>query len=135
MENSKKWSTDEISHIISFSSKVFLFFAIINLLACILGPLLGGIFIFTGVLIYGSWVGFGLCGLFEARRIKARQINDRRFILVNFIELLCWIIWCLLMFRFPYNLLGVTLGGAFFILLKWRGYKSLKDQITAQNMK
>jgi len=100
-----------------------------------LALLVRGKFFLGGMLIYGIWMGFALCLLFEARRIKAKQINDRKFILVNIFELLCWIFWCLLRLPFPYNLLGAILGGAFFLFLKLSGYKSLKEQIAAQNIK
>ena len=130
-----KWSTDEISYIMSFGAKLFLFFAIINLAVCVLAPLFGGAFIFNGVLVYGSWVGFALCVLFEARRIKEKQIDGRRFLLLNVFEFLCWIFWCVLIFPFPYNLIGGALGGALFLFLKLSWYKRFKEQIAAQEIK
>ena len=133
--DSMKWSTDEISYIMSLGEKLFLFFAIINLAVCVLAPLFGGAFIFNGVLVYGSWVGFALCVLFEARRIKEKQIDDRRFLLLNVFEFLCWIFWCVLIFPFPYNLIGGALGGALFLFLKLSWYKRFKEQIAAQEIK
>ncbi len=119
----------------SFCAIVFLFFGVIFFAACLLAPLFGGRFILSGVLFYASWVGLALCFLFEARRIKAKKINDGRFILLNIFEFVSWIFYCLLRFRFPYNLVGAILGGAFFLFLKFYGYKSLKGQIAAQEIK
>ncbi len=130
-----EWSTHDISYLISFCAKLLLVFAIFNLALCILAPLLGGKFVFSGVLIYGGWVGFALCGLFEARRIKAKQIDDAGFKLISIFGIFCWIFSSILMFPFPYNVLGATLGGAFFLFLKRSWYKRFKKEISAQKIK
>jgi len=130
-----EWSTDDISYVMSFVAKLFLLFLIFTLAVSVLAPLFGGKFILRGVLVEAGWVGFALCALFEARRIKAKQIDDKRFILVNIYEFLFWIIWWLISFPFPYNVIGGALGGAFFLFLKLSWYKTFKKQIAVQKIK
>ncbi len=130
-----EWSAHDISHVISFCAKLLLVFAIFNLALYVLAPLFGGRFVFNGVLIYGGWVGFALCGLFEARRIKAKQIDDAGFNLISIFGIFCWIFSSLLMFPFPCNVLGATLGGALFLFLKLSWYRRFKKEINAQKIK
>jgi hypothetical protein len=130
-----EWSTDDISYVMSFVAKLFLVFLIFSLAVGVLAPLFGGKFILSGVLVNGGWMGFALCALFEARRIKAKQVDDTRFILVNIYEFLCWILWWLLSFPFPYNVIGGALGGALFLFLKLSWYKRFRKQIAAQKIK
>ena len=130
-----KWSTDDISYIMSFGAKLFLVFLIFYFAVSVLVPLFGGNFILSGVLVNGGWIGFALCLLFEARRIKAKQVDDIAFTLVNIYEFLFWIFWWLISFPLPYNVIGAALGGAFFLFLKISFYKRFKKQIAAQNIK
>jgi hypothetical protein len=94
-----------------------------------------GKFILSGVLVSGGWVGFGLCVLFEARKIKAKQVDGIAFILVNIYEFLFWIFWWLTRPHFPYNVICGALGGALFLFLKLSWYKRLKKQIASQKIK
>ncbi len=130
-----EWSTDDISYVMSFAAKLLLVFVIFMLALGLLAPLFGGKFILSGVIIEGGWVGFALCELFEARRIKAKQVDDKRFILVNIYEFLFWIFWLLISFHFPYNVIGGALGGVLFLFLKFSWYKRFKKQIAAQKAK
>jgi hypothetical protein len=124
-----KWSTDEISYIMSFVAKLFLVFLIIIFTGSVLAPLFGGRFILSGILVNGGWIGFALCVLFEARRIKEKQVDDPRVIFANAYEFLFWIFWWLISFSFPYNVIGGTLGGGLFLFLKLSWYKRLKREI------
>ena len=130
-----KWSTDEIYYVGSFAAKLFLVFLTFNLVVSIVAPLFGGKFILSGVLVNLGWVGFALCTLFEARRIKAKRVDDTGFIVVNTYEFLFWIFWWFISFPFPYNVIGGTLGGGLFLFLKLSWYKRLKRQIAAQKIK
>jgi len=130
-----KWSIDEISDKISFFAIPFLAFGIFNLVLCVLALLFRGKFILSLVLVSVGWVGFGLCVLFEARKIKANQVNDIAFIFVNIYEILFWIFWWLTRPHFPYNVICGVLGGALFLFFKLSWYKMLKKQIAARKIK
>ena len=130
-----RWSIDEISDKLSFLAIPFLAFGIFNLVLCVLALLFRGEFILSGVLVSAGWVGFGLCVLFEARKIKAKRVDDIAFIFVNIYEFLFWIFWWLTRPHFPYNVICGALGGALFLFLKLSCYKRLKKQIAAQEIK
>jgi hypothetical protein len=130
-----KWSTDEISYVASFAAITFLILGILNLGVCLFAPLFGGRFIVTGVLLYGSWVGFALGMLRDARRMKARQTDIKVFAILTALELFCCVLWCFLQLPFPYNAAVAVLGGALFLFLKLSWHKRFKEQVYAQNTK
>lgn len=87
-----KLTVKEIQTFIYSMSNISIVVAMIFLLLYLMAPLLGGLFYVTPIIYYGSWVVYALCVKYEAKNFLQFKTKKLQFILVNILEIGCFLI-------------------------------------------
>ena len=120
------YSNREIHDILSGVANVFLVLGGILLAIHFVAPLIGGKFLISALVLYGSWIAFALSMRYEAKRIKSNgKIKGNEYLYISILGTGCMLLW----FPFPYSIIA----GLLFSFSRYMLYKKQVGQEAIQN--